>query len=214
MLKTWFYWVESWGYWGVFVLMAMESSIIPVPSEVVMPPAAFWASQGKMDFGGVILAGTAGSYFGSFLNYWVSRWIGGPVVYKYGKYFFISPQKIAMAEEWVKRFGTGGIFFARLLPVVRHLISIPAGVLKMPFGAFSVATTVGAGLWCALLSWFGQQVIGSNPELLQTPEAMVAVVKSKMMYFIVAVVLLVVLYIGVTLVTGKKGAGEISTKMI
>src|SRR6478609_3748137 len=94
MIKMWFHWVEAWGYWGVFVLMAMESSIIPVPSEVVMPPAAFWAAQGRMDSTGVVLAGTAGSYFGSFLNYWISRWLGVPVIRKYGKFFLLPPGKV------------------------------------------------------------------------------------------------------------------------
>ncbi|MGK5085765.1 DedA family protein [Bdellovibrionota bacterium FG-1] len=194
LIRTWFGWVEAWGYVGIFALMAMESSIIPVPSEVVMPPAAFWAAQGKMSLAGVVLAGTAGSYCGSVLNYWVARWVGQPVVLKYGKYFLMPPEKLHLAEAWIARFGTGGIFFARLLPVVRHLISIPAGVLKMPFAVFSAATIVGAGLWCTILSWFGQEVIGSRPELLQSPEAMIAVMKEKLHWFVLAVVLLGMLY--------------------
>jgi membrane protein DedA with SNARE-associated domain len=184
LLRTWFEWVQIWGYAGVFILMAMESSIIPVPSELVMPPAAFWAAQGKMSFSGVVIAGVAGSYFGSLLNYWASRWLGQPVVKKYGKFFLMPPEKLALAENWVSRFGTYGIFTARLLPVVRHLISIPAGLLKMPFGSFSIATIVGAGIWCTILSWFGQEVIGNHPELLQTPEAMVGVIREKMLAFL------------------------------
>ena len=194
-LRTWFQWVEIWGYGGVFILMAMESSIIPVPSEVVMPPAAFWAAQGRMSLAGVILAGTAGSYFGSLVSYWASRWVGQPVLLKYGKYFLLPPKKLELAETWVSQFGFPGIFGARLLPVVRHLVSIPAGVLKMPFGSFSLATVVGAGLWCSLLSWFGQEVIGDHPELLQSPEAMVAVVKSKMHWFLAAFLVLGALYV-------------------
>jgi membrane protein DedA with SNARE-associated domain len=128
-----------------------------------MPPAAFWAAQGKMSFAGVVLAGTAGSYFGSLVNYWVSRWVGQPILVRYGRYVLISPDKLKLGEAWVSRFGVVGIFSARLLPVVRHLISIPAGVLKMPFAAFSAATIVGAGLWCAVLSWFGEAAIGSHP---------------------------------------------------
>jgi membrane protein DedA with SNARE-associated domain len=194
LLKTWFGWVDAWGYAGVFVLMAMESSIIPVPSEIVMPPAAFWAAQGRMSFAGVVLAGTAGSYFGSLLNYWVSRWVGQPVVLRYGRYFLLSPSKLRMSEDWVNRYGVIGIFAARLLPVVRHLISIPAGVLRMPFAAFSAATIAGAGLWCAVLSWFGQEVIGGHPELLQSPEAMVSVIKEKLHLFVAAVLVFVALY--------------------
>ena len=196
LLQVWFNWVETWGYTGVFILMAMESSIIPVPSEIVMPPAAFWAAQGRMSFSGVILAGTAGSYFGSLLNYWISRWLGQPIVYKYGKYFLLPPKKLNLAELWVRRFGNFGIFTARLLPVVRHLISIPAGIFRMPFIPFSISTILGAGLWCAILSWFGQDVIGNNPELLQSPEAMMTVIKSKMHWILAAVGMLIILYSG------------------
>ena len=197
LLRTWFHWVELWGYLGVFVLMAMESSIIPVPSEIVMPPAAFWAAQGKMSFAGIILAGTAGSYFGSLVSYWVSRVVGQPILLKYGKYFLFPPDKLRLAESWINQFGTAGVFMARLLPVVRHLISIPAGILKMPFGRFSGVTILGAGLWCTILSWFGQEVIGGSPELLQSPEAMISVIKAKLTWFIAAVLLLGVLYMGV-----------------
>jgi len=203
VLRTWFQWVDQWGYWGVFILMAMESSIIPVPSEVVLPPAAFWAAQGRMSLAGVILVATAGSYFGSVVSYGVSRWVGQPVVQKFGKYFFLPPQKLHLAEKWVQQFGAFGIFSARLLPVIRHLISIPAGVLKMPFLSFSLVTTVGAGLWCAVLSWFGQQVIGDSPELLQSPEAMVHVMKAKMIWIVAAVILLGGLYYGILLLKKK-----------
>src|SRR6476661_3179251 len=106
LVRTWFGWVEAWGYAGVFLLMAMESSIIPVPSEIVMPPAAFWAAQGRMSFAGVVIAGTAGSYFGSIVSYWVSRRVGQPIVAKYGKYFLMPPEKLVIAELWVNRFGS------------------------------------------------------------------------------------------------------------
>ena len=194
LIRTWFGWVEAWGYAGVFLLMVMESSVIPVPSEIVIPPAAFWAAQGKMTLTGVILAGTLGSYVGSILNYGVARAVGQPVVNRYGKYLLMPPDKLAMAEGWIARLGTPGIFLARLLPVVRHLISIPAGVLKMPVGRFSAATILGAGLWCSVLAWFGQEVIGSSPELLQSPEAMIAVLKERLHWFVLAVVVLTMLY--------------------
>jgi membrane protein DedA with SNARE-associated domain len=194
LIAMWFGWVEAWGYLGVFVLMAMESSIIPVPSEIVMPPAAFWAAQGKMSFSGVVIAGTLGSYVGSILNYAVARKVGQPIVMKYGKYFLMPPEKLKMAEQFVARFGTTGIFLARLLPVVRHLISIPAGALKMPFIPFSIATFVGAGIWCFVLSWFGQEVLGSQPELLQSPEMMIGVLKAKLHWFVLAVAGMAVLY--------------------
>jgi membrane protein DedA with SNARE-associated domain len=194
LLRTWLGWVDSWGYLGVFILMAMESSIIPVPSEIVMPPAAFWAAQGRMSFAGVILAGTAGSWVGSAVSYWLSKWVGLPVVNRYGKFFLMPPKKIKLAHDWVSRFGSTGVFAARLLPVIRHLISIPAGILEMPFARFSLATVLGAGLWNAILAWMGQEILGPHPELLQSPEAMMVVVKAKLHIFVAAVVVLVVLY--------------------
>lgn len=98
LIQTWFQFVETWGYVGVFLLMAAESSILPVPSEVVLPPAAYWASQGRMDFWGVVLAGTAGSWFGSAVSYWLARWIGRPLILRYGKYLLISERKMLLAE--------------------------------------------------------------------------------------------------------------------
>lgn len=194
LIKIWFQWVEQWGYLGVVVLMAMESSIFPVPSEIVMPPAAFWAAQGKMNFWGVVLAGTFGSYLGSAITYWVARIAGAPLVKKYGKYFFLSEQKLLLAERWVADYGLPGIFIARLMPVVRHLISIPAGVFKMSFVPFSIVTTVGAGLWCLILSWFGGKAIGDHPELLQSPEQMSHVIKGQLIWFILAILVIAVLY--------------------
>lgn len=202
LLRTWFGWVEAWGYTGVFILMAMESSIIPIPSELVMPPAAFWAAQGKMSFWGVVLAGTLGGYAGSAVNYWLSRWLGLPIIRKYGRYVLVSQEKIALGHAWVSRFGFVGIFLARLLPVIRHLISIPAGVLTMPFGRFSLATITGAGLWCLILSWFGRAAIGRHPELLQSPEAMVTVMREQLSWFVWAVVVFAALY-GVMLFYGR-----------
>lgn len=203
LFKVWFHWVELWGYAGVFVLMAMESSIIPVPSEVVIPPAAFWAAQGRMSFAGVVIAATAGSYFGSIVSYFASRWIGEIFVSRYGKRFGITQEKLSFAQQWVEQFGTAGIFVARLLPVVRHLVSIPAGLLRMPLAPFSLATTAGAGLWCAVLAWFGQEAIGSHPEVLQSPEAMVGVIKAKMHWFVGGVVFFALLY-GVMLFAKKR----------
>jgi membrane protein DedA with SNARE-associated domain len=179
--------------------MAMESTIVPVPSEIVIPPAAFWAAQGKMSFSGVILVATLGSYVGSVINYFVSQWVGQPLVNRYGRYILLSPEKLQLSENFIRRFGAPGVFLSRFLPVIRHLISIPAGVLKMPFFAFSLATIVGAGLWCSVLAWFGQEVIGSHPELLESPELMMKVIKAKLLYFVVAVLAVTVLYLAVVI---------------
>lgn len=194
LLTTWFHWVEAWGYWGVFILMALESSVFPIPSEIVMPPAAFWAAQGRMDFTAVVLVGTAGSYVGAMAMYAVSRYLGIPFLRRYGKYFFLPEPKLAAAEVWVRDFGPVGVFFARLLPVVRHLIGIPAGVGRMPILPYSIATIVGAFSWCAVLAWFGRKVIGDSPELLQSPEQLVAVMKAKLAWIVGGILVFAILY--------------------
>jgi membrane protein DedA with SNARE-associated domain len=183
LVRTWFHWVDAWGYLGVFLLMAMESSIIPVPSEVVMPPAAYWAAQGRMDFFGV-----------SVVSYFVSKWLGLPAVRRFGKFVLISPEKIDHAHAWIVRFGWGGVFFARLLPVVRHLVSIPAGILSMPFAKFSAATIAGAGLWCAVLAFFGREVIGDQPHLLDSPEMLIHAMKAKLFTILLGIVVLSIAY--------------------
>lgn len=193
LLQSWFGFVRDWGYLGVFLLMAAESSILPVPSEVVMPPAAYWASQGRMSFWGVVLAGTAGSWFGSAISYWLALWIGRPFVMRYGKYLLMPARKVELAERWAQERGLMGVFVSRLLPVVRHLISIPAGILRMRFLPFSIVTTVGAGIWCFILSWWGMQVLGDEPKLIDDPDRMVHVLKDKMLWFVGAIVLLAAL---------------------
>lgn len=159
LIETWFHWVHEWGYGGVVLLMAMESSIFPVPSELVVPPAAILAAHGGgMSVTGVVIAGTFGSWLGSAITYWVARWVGRPVVMRFGKYFFMPEEKVLRAERFMHRYEGGGIFFARLLPVIRHLISIPAGIIRMGFLKFSVLTVIGSALWCWVLAVLGERV--------------------------------------------------------
>ena len=208
LLHTWLGWVENWGYLGVIILMAMESSIFPVPSEIVIPPAAILAaSGGKMSILGVILAGTFGSWLGSAITYWVALWVGRPVVMRWGRYFFIPPEKLERAERFMHRYEGGGIFFARLLPVIRHLISIPAGIIRMGFLKFSVLTTVGAAIWCSVLAWLGAKVgnqlrlAGKDP---MNPDELVHAVKHESLWIVGAVVLVCVLYFAAMKMTGAK----------
>jgi len=194
LVIVWFDLLASWGYAGIVFLMALESSIVPVPSEVVMPPAAFWAAQGKMNFWLVIVAGTIGSYIGSVLSYVAARIIGSPLLYKFGKYVFLPPKKLELAEAWFAAYGSSGIFFARLLPVISHLISIPAGVFRMSFLSFTISTVSGALLWCTVLSWYGGQVLGQSPQLLDSPIQMVDVLKEKMHWLMGGVLVIAILY--------------------
>lgn len=198
LLHTWLGWVEHWGYAGVVILMAMESSIFPVPSEVVIPPAAIIAaSGGGMTLPGVIIAGTFGSWLGSAITYFVALWVGRPLVVRYGRFFFVPHDKFERAERFLRRYEAGGIFFARLLPVIRHLISIPAGIIRMGFLKFSVLTAVGAAIWCAVLAWIGGRVgeklrlAGKDP---LDPESLVTAVKHESHLIVGAVLLVCVLY--------------------
>jgi len=202
-IVVWFGLVRDWGYLGIVLLMAMESSIFPVPSEVVIPPAAYWAAQGRYNFWGVVLAGTVGSYLGAAVTYWVSRQVGRPLVLLYGKYFFVSEEKLLRAERWMARYEAGGIFFARLLPVVRHLIGIPAGIVRMDFKLYSAMTIAGSALWCWVLAEFGVRVIGDRPELLDNPGQLISVLKDRFHWFVGLILILVILYVIVMRLTAK-----------
>ncbi|SHO53030.1 DedA family protein [Desulfopila aestuarii] len=157
--------IGSFGYLGIFILMAMESSLIPIPSELVMPPAGYLAQQGIMNPWITILSGTTGSLAGAYANYYVARYLGRPVLFKYGKYFFISPDKLHRIERFFLRHGEISTFIGRLLPVVRHLISIPAGLSGMKHLRFSLYTLLGSLIWCSVLTWIGY-TIGRNQELI------------------------------------------------
>ena len=188
--------IQQWGYWGVVILMAMESSIIPVPSEIVVPPAAIIATypDADMSFWGVVLAGTVGSYLGSCVMYGMALCLGRPFVYRFGKYFLMPPHKVEKAEVFMNKYSTAGIFFARFLPVIRHLISIPAGLVKMNFTAFSLATIIGSAIWCWVLAWFGDKVGSEHPDIMQSPETLVHAVKEESHLVVLAIVMLAGLY--------------------
>ncbi|HJV67241.1 MAG TPA: DedA family protein [Geomonas sp.] len=157
--------LKAMGYPGIFILMAMESSVIPIPSELVMPPAGYLAQQGQMSAGLAILCGTAGSLIGAYANYFTARYLGRPLLLKYGKYVLITEEKFAKVESFFLRHGEISTFIGRLLPVVRHLISLPAGLSGMNHVKFSLYTLLGAGIWVTVLTAIGY-VIGSNQELI------------------------------------------------
>lgn len=210
LLHSWFDLVTAWGYWGVFVLMAMESSIFPVLSEIVIPPAAFLAAQGKLNIWGVIAAGTFGSYAGSAITYGISRALEKVFLVKWGTFFFITEEKLQRAERLLHRYESGGIFFARLLPVVRHLISIPAGLLKMHFGMFSLMTVIGAFIWCSILGWYGHGLglAQRNPKLMENPEQLVSAIKDESLWLVAVIAAFAFLYFLMMRLTAHKGAGH------
>ncbi len=206
LLQTWFSWVLTGGYAGIIVLMAMESSIFPVPSEIVIPPAAFLAAQGKLNFAGVVLAGTLGSYLGSAITYWVARLVGRPLIVKYGRFALVTPEKLERAEHFLARYEAGGVFFARLLPVVRHLISIPAGIVRMNFSLFSLVTIAGSALWCWILAYLGHKAYRIEPQLLTDPEALVRFIHGQSRGILLLVTIFAILYIlGLRLTKPRSG---------
>jgi membrane protein DedA with SNARE-associated domain len=186
--------VRDWGYLGVFVMMVFESTAVPIPAEVVIPPAAYWAAQGRFNIWLIVVAATAGSWVGSALSYWVAYKLGRPLVQRYGKYVLLKPAKVEKADVWFEAYGAGGIFVARLLPGIRHLISIPAGMFKMNFKSFSAMTVLGAGLFNGALAWFGIRVLGDQPALMKDPGAMIEVLKTKSHYLIGFAVVVGALY--------------------
>ena len=156
----------SGGYWLIAGLMALESTVVPIPSEVIIPPAAYLAhTQGEFSLFGIIVAGSLGSWLGATLMYWGARWAGRPLVVKIGPYVGLSLAKLELAEHWSARFGSAGVFFSRLLPVIRHLIGIPAGILRLDFRWYALATLAGATLWTTVLAFLGETV-GRHPEII------------------------------------------------
>lgn len=175
MLKNLFQPITAWylatlksgGYPLIALLMAIESSVVPLPSEVVIPPAAHLAHTGQIPLSltGIVIAGTLGSWLGATVMYWAARLAGRPLFMRYGRFVLITPQKIEGAERWAAHYGSMGIFISRLLPVVRHLIGIPAGVVRMNYRAFSLYTIIGSAVWCSVLCYVGIKM-GQDDKLM------------------------------------------------
>ena len=152
----------TWGLLFIFVFMAIESSFVPFPSEVVMIPAGFLAARGEMGIGSPLAAvwiaiavGVLGSLAGAFVNYYLALWVGKPFLEKYGKWFFLKPAALERACEVFNKYGAATTFVCRMVPAIRQLISIPAGIAKMPLGSFTLFTGLGAGVWTAILAFVG-----------------------------------------------------------
>jgi len=143
------------GYPGIVALMAMESSILPVPAELVMPPAGYWVAKGEMNAAAALASGVLGSILGSLATYWLAHRLGRPLIRRYGKFVFISDAALERSERYFAAHGEISVLMGRMLPVVRHLISIPAGLAKMSLPAFVLYTGLGAFLWCSVLTGIG-----------------------------------------------------------
>lgn len=158
--------VADWSYAGIVLLMAIESSFIPFPSEVVLIPAGYLAQQGVMNPLFVLIASLLGSLIGAFVNYGLALWVGRPFLERYGRYVLISPPTLHKTDRFFARHGAISTFTGRLIPGIRQLISIPAGLARMPLIPFALYTALGAGLWSLVLIALGY-VIGDNAVLIR-----------------------------------------------
>jgi len=160
--------LKAGGYPFIALLMAMESSVLPLPSELVIPPAAHYAQTGQipLSVGGIVIAGTLGSWLGATVMYWAARLAGRPLFLRYGRLILVTPDKIEGAERWAAHYGSMGIFISRLLPVVRHLIGIPAGIVRMDYKLFSLFTLLGSAIWCTVLCYVGIKM-GQDKQLMK-----------------------------------------------
>lgn len=202
-----------WGYFFIFFFMAVESSFIPFPSEIVMIPAGFLAARSEltcrspyMDLPIAIIAGLAGSLAGAFFNYYLSAKLGEPFLRKYGKYFFIKPEALDRAYEIFNKYGAGTTFICRLIPVIRQLISIPAGLSGMEKGKFALFTGLGAGIWTAILAitgfWLGRTA--GNITYLELVHQGKHIVMAHLWEILLAAIALVAIYMYVSRLVMKK----------
>ncbi len=176
--------IFDWGYVGIFCLMAIESSFIPFPSEIVLIPAGYLASQGEMGMPQIMVSALGGSLLGAFVNYYLAFLVGRKILKKYGKYIFIKESALGKMDSFFEKHGHISTFTGRLIPGIRQLISIPAGLAKMNIVTFSLFTALGAGIWAFILVMLGY-FIGENQELID------AYLKQ-----IVSVVLILLLFLG------------------
>lgn len=157
--------VGALGYFGIFFMMLLESSIFPLPSEVVMIPAGYLCAKGEMDMPIVIVLGILGSIAGALLNYYLAVKLGRKLIIKYGHYVLFTQKKLENVEIFFKKHGSFSTFTGRLIPVVRHYISLPAGLARMNLGLFCLYTGVGAGIWVSILTFLGY-FFGQSEELI------------------------------------------------
>jgi len=181
--------VDSWGYFGIFVSMFLESSFFPFPSEVVMIPAGYLAFQGKMNLFMAIFSGVAGSLSGALFNYFLAAKYGRPFLLRYGKYFFLKPESLQKLELFFAKHGDISTFNGRLIPGIRQYISMPAGLAGMHLGKFSLYTVLGAGIWVSILALLGYYLGANEDQVAQylksaTLAAMLFIVGLSLFYWL------------------------------
>ena len=158
--------IDKIGYIGIFIGMFLESTFVPIPSEIIMIPVGIAASYGKFDINLAIFVGVVGNLFGAIFNYYIAVYYGRPILEKIGKYFFVKKETIEAIEKFFSKHGSFSTFTGRLIPGVRHYISLPAGIARMNFKKFCFYTTAGSALWVTILTYMGF-LIGENKELIK-----------------------------------------------
>ena len=180
----WF--VENYGYWGIFLTLVIESSFIPLPSELTLIPAGVLIKSSVLKASPVLLVSILGTIVGSLLNYYIAKYCGKKLLEKYGKYLFLNEKKIELMDTFFQQHGSLSVFFGRLLPGIKHIISFPAGLVSMNLAKFCVYTGLGSAIWNSFLIILGY-IIGSNTELIKT-------FIKKFNYIIIFLVSLIILY--------------------
>jgi len=180
--------IGDMGYMGIFLLMFLESTFFPFPSEIIMIPAGYLAYQGEMNLYMVILVGILGSVAGALLNYYLAMHLGRKIILKYGKYFFIKEETLDKLDTFFAKHGEISTFTGRLIPGIRQLISLPAGLARMNIAKFSFYTALGAGIWVVVLVAVGY-LVGSNQELISE------YMKSATLIALVSVVFIILFYV-------------------
>ena len=196
MFESFVHWLlerfRDMGYPGIVILMAMESSVLPVPSELVMAPAGYLAAKGEMNIAIAIACGVLGSVLGALANYGVALWLGRAVIRRAGRYLLLSEKALDRAERFFDRHGEISTLLGRMLPVVRHLISIPAGIARMSLPRFVLFTGLGAFLWCTILATIGY-VLGQHEDVLSNVDVQQYVSRA-LVYLIPALIVTVIVY--------------------
>lgn len=163
--------MEQLGYFGIALLMFLDNIFPPIPSEIIMPSAGYTASQGQLQLFGVIIAGSIGSILAAAVLYWIGRKIPKTVLFnwvdRYGKYLFIKSTDVRKALQWFEQYGHRIVFFGRMIPAIRSMISIPAGISGMPFGKFMLYSSLGTLIWTTFLACLGFY-LGENQTLMQS----------------------------------------------
>src|SRR6056297_704471 len=185
--------IGDWGYSGITILMFLESSFFPFPSEIVITPAGDLTPKHDLNLWLIRLSVTGGSLLGAIFNYWLALYFGRPFLFKYGKYFFITKKSLSKADLFFDRHGHISTFVARLLPGIRQYISLPAGLAKMSLGLFCLFTTLGAGIWVTTLALLGY-LFGHNQELITS--------KLHFVLYFVAIICLIII-VGYVLIYRK-----------